>query len=96
MALILIELDIYVVFFEGKSRKHFLVFLTYSNLLSSVFFFSGKEEKRKPYTFTSRVVSCRPLTKVSVNICVIKWQFATKAAIIEIYLSTFQQASGEC
>ena len=95
MALILIELDIYVVFFEGKSRNHFLVFVTYSNLLSSVFF-SGKEEKRKPYTFTSRAVSSRPLTKVSANICVIKWQFATKAAIIEIYLSTFQQASGEC
>ena len=80
----------------GKSRNHFLVFLTYSNLLSAVFFFFlWKGEKRKPYTFTSRVVSCRPLTKVSVNIFVIKWQFAAKAAIIEIYLSTFQ-ASGEC
>ena len=44
MALILIELDIYVVFFEGKSRNHFLVFLTYSNLLSSVFF-RGKRKK---------------------------------------------------
>lgn len=79
---------------RGRAETIFL----YSLLILTCYqaFFSGKEEKRKPYTFTSRVVSCRPLTKVSVNICVIKWQFATKAAIIEIYLSTFQQASGEC
>ena len=79
---------------RGRAETIFL----YSVLILTcyhAFFFSGKEEKRKPYTFTSRVVSSRPLTKVSVNICVIKWQFATKAAIIEIYLSPFQQASGE-
>ena len=81
---------------SGKEQKPFsVIFLTYSNLLSGVFFV-GERGKRKAYTFTSRVVSFLPLTKVSVNICVIKWQFATKAAIIEIYLSTFQQTSGEC
>ena len=68
------------------------------------FFFSGKGEKRTPDTFTSRVV-CRPLTKVSVNICVnVMCQILPEVQAVcneggscrnDVYLTALQ-SSGEC
>ena len=72
--------------------------------LSGVFLFRGKGEKRTPDTFTARVV-CRPLTKVSVNICVIVMcQILSEIQAVcneggyyrnDVYLPALQ-SSGEC
>ena len=56
---------------NSEKEPRFLMPLQLDSMLNlRRFFFRGKGKKRTPDTFTSRVV-CRPLTKVSVNICVI-------------------------
>ena len=88
-----------------RERRFLSCTLNWTSILTlRRFSFSGKGEKRAPDTFTVRVV-CRPLTKVSVNICVIvTCQILPEIQAVcnegryyrnGVYLPALQ-ASGEC